>query len=207
MGRPGFGLADFAFAVLFEPKKNRLQAREGSMKLIFIYGMPATGKLTVARELAEVTGSRLFHNHLAVDLLLSIFEFGSLPFVELREEIWLSVFGQACRSGVEGLIFTFAPEATVRPEFIPNAQRTVAECGGEVEFVELVCPAAELKRRMDSPSRQSYRKLISVDLFEQLQAKGSFDSPKMPEPRVRLDTSLFTPTEAAAEIARRLGVA
>ena len=67
------------------------------MKLIFIYGMPATGKLTVARELANMTGLKLFHNHLVVDLLLSTFEFGSEPFVELREEIWLSVFRQACR--------------------------------------------------------------------------------------------------------------
>jgi cytidylate kinase len=67
------------------------------MKLIFIYGLPATGKLTVAQELASLTGYKFFHNHLAVDLLLSIFEFGSSSFVQLREEIWLSVFDQACR--------------------------------------------------------------------------------------------------------------
>ena len=68
------------------------------MKLIFIYGLPATGKLTVAVELAAMTGYKLFHNHLVVDLLLSVFDFGSPPFVELREDIWLSVFEQACRS-------------------------------------------------------------------------------------------------------------
>ena len=39
------------------------------MKLIFIYGLPATGKLTVAVELAAMTGYKLFHNHLVVDLL------------------------------------------------------------------------------------------------------------------------------------------
>ena len=61
------------------------------MRLIFVYGLPATGKLTVARELALITGFQVFHNHLAVDLLLSVFEFGSRPFVELREQIWLSV--------------------------------------------------------------------------------------------------------------------
>jgi hypothetical protein len=51
------------------------------MKLIFIYGLRATGKLTVAQELATLTDYKLFHNHLAVDLLLSIFEFGSSPFI------------------------------------------------------------------------------------------------------------------------------
>jgi hypothetical protein len=43
------------------------------MRLVFIYGIPATGKLTVAQELAKRTGYSLFHNHLVVDLLLSLF--------------------------------------------------------------------------------------------------------------------------------------
>ena len=92
-----------------------------------MYGMPATGKLTVAQELARITGYKLFHNHLVVDLLLSVFEFGSTPFVEMREQIWLSVFAHAGRSGMEGLIFTFAPEATAPvgsdtvPEILPVA--------------------------------------------------------------------------------------
>ncbi len=39
------------------------------MKLVFIYGPPASGKLTVARELAALTGYKLFHNHLVVEAL------------------------------------------------------------------------------------------------------------------------------------------
>jgi hypothetical protein len=174
------------------------------MRLIFIFGMPASGKLTVAKELAEITGYKLFHNHLAVDLLLSVFEFGSNAFVELREEIWLGVFAQACRSGLEGLIFTFAPEATVRPEFIANAQRTVADGGGVVEFVELVCPEAELKLRMENASRRGYQKLASVELYEQLKAAGVFDALVMPEAKVVIDTSKYSPAEAARKIASQL---
>src|ERR1700677_4641170 len=101
------------------------------MKLIFLYGLPATGKLTVARELAAMTGYKLFHNHLAVDLLLSVFDFGSAPFIELREQIWLSVFEHACRGGLPGLIFTFAPEPTARADFIDRVLSTIAGCNGE----------------------------------------------------------------------------
>jgi hypothetical protein len=176
------------------------------MRLIFIYGLPATGKLTVALELAAMTGYKLFHNHLAVDLLLAVFDFGSPPFVKLREEIWLSVFEQACRSRLPGLIFTFAPEGTVGPGFIGEVKSTVAREGGEVDFVELVCPLAELKRRIDSPSRLAYQKLASVSLFEQLHSDGAFDALNMPEPRLSIDTSLYTPNEAAIEIARTLEV-
>jgi hypothetical protein len=174
------------------------------MRLIFIFGMPASGKLTVAQELAAITGYKLFHNHLAVDLLLSVFEFGSNAFVELREEIWLGVFAQACRSGLEGLIFTFAPEATVHSEFVANALRTVAEGGGVVEFVELVCPETELKLRMENASRRGFQKLASVELFEQLKAAGVFDAPAMPKAKMVIDTSKYTPAAAAREIVLRL---
>jgi hypothetical protein len=174
------------------------------MKLVFIYGLPATGKLTVARELAAMTGYKLFHNHLVVDLLLPVFDFGCTPFVELREQIWLSVFEQACSNQIAGLIFTFAPEATVRPGFIQRTLRAIADGNGEVDFVELVCPLAELKRRLHSPSRLPYEKLTSVSLFEQLQAAGSFDASHMPKPRVSIDTSVFSPAEAATQIVQTL---
>ena len=176
------------------------------MRLIFLYGMPATGKLTVARELTRITGYPIFHNHLAVDLLLSIFEFGSKPFVELREDIWLSVFREAAENSTPGLIFTFAPEATVRPGFIPATVKTIEESGGTVDFVELTCPVDELKRRIPAQSRQQYKKLSSVELFEQLQAGGIFDGFPMPAPRVSIDTSVSTPARAALEIVRALNI-
>jgi AAA domain len=170
------------------------------LKLIFIYGLPATGKLTVAQELSRFTGYGLFHNHLVVDLLLSVFEFGSVPFVELREQIWLSVFEQASVSQVAGLIFTFNPEKTVRPVFIERVPDLVTSRGGEIKFVELVCPLAELKRRIDSPSRLHYRKLSSPALFEELYEAGEFDTSHMPRPVITIDTSLCGPAEAAARI-------
>jgi hypothetical protein len=177
------------------------------MKLIFIYGMPASGKLTVAKELAAITGFRLFHNHLAVDLLLSVFEFGSVPFVELRESIWLGVMAAACESEIPGLIFTFAPEGTVRAGFLPRCVETVTERGGGVDFVELTCPMAELKERMVNLSRLKYGKLASVSLFEELHSNGVFDALRMPEAAVSIDTTEYAPDAAAAEIARALKLA
>jgi hypothetical protein len=176
------------------------------MKLIFIYGLPATGKLTVAQELVAITGYKLFHNHLVVDMLLTVFPFGSPQFVELREEIWLSVFDRACRAPLPGLIFTFAPEATVRPAFIADTQSTVTSAGGEVDFIELTCSLPELKRRMGSVSRHQYKKLTSVPLFEQLHEEGSFNASYMPTPKLSIDTSDNQPARAALQIARALNL-
>ncbi len=38
------------------------------MKLILIYGPEASGKLTVAGELAAITGNRVFHNHVSIEV-------------------------------------------------------------------------------------------------------------------------------------------
>ena len=176
------------------------------MKLIFLYGLPATGKLTVARELAAITGYKLFHNHLAVDLLLPVFPFGSASFIELREQIWLSVFDHACRGQVPGLIFTFAPEKTVRPDFIRRMLTVIARNHSQAVFIELVCPLAELKRRIVDPSRRQYGKLASVPLFDKLMLDGVFDGFPMPEPALSVDTSRCKPRESATLIARLLGV-
>jgi len=176
------------------------------VRLIFIHGMPATGKLTVARELTSLTGYKLFHNHLAVDLLLTVFEFGSAPFVELREVIWLSVFSHAALRDTPGLIFTFAPEKTVRAQFIPNAVSAVANAGGTVDFVELTCPLAEIRRRMTNLSRGEHGKLTSISKFEQLLADGAFDVPALPKPAITIDTTECSPRRAALRIQKVLGL-
>src|SRR5215467_8344749 len=175
------------------------------MKLIFLYGLPGTGKLTIARELAALTGYKLFHNHLTVDLLLSTFEFGSKPFVELRESIWLSVFEESATS-LPALIFTFNPENSVRQSFIEKTIHAAKSRGGEVLFVEVVCDPAELERRIDTQDRRRHKKLVSLELYRKLKAEGVFDSPKMPLPKLTLNSTQTSPRENAKEIVARFAL-
>jgi AAA domain len=171
------------------------------MKLIFISGLPGVGKLTVAKELSAITGHKLFHNHLTVDLLLSVFSFGSRQFVELRESIWLSVLEQACRADLPGLIFTFNAENTVRQSFIAALQQTIAANGGTIYFVELVCEDQELQRRMDTASRRQYAKMTSWAKFVELRDAGAFTAPTLPAPALIVDTGKLDPKGAALRIA------
>ncbi len=170
------------------------------MNLVFLHGAPAVGKLTVARELVALTGYRLFHNHLTVDLVSAVFDFGTQPFVLLRERIWLSVFREAAVRSVS-LIFTFAPERTVRREFITEAVRAVEEAGGKVLFVELTCDGGELERRIESPARESFGKLRSVELYRELIEAGVFQYPALTETALSLDTTSRQPEETARLIA------
>lgn len=172
------------------------------MKLIFLYGPAAAGKLTVGRALQQRTGLCLFHNHLVVDTLLSVFPFGSPSFVKLREQIWLSVFEAAAREGIS-LIFTFAPEFTVNPDFIGAALTTVQKAGGEICFVELTCPIDVLEQRMENPSRAQFLKLRSVERFRELRGQGADRFPELPA-ALTIDTSTIEPPEAARRICEHL---
>jgi shikimate kinase len=172
------------------------------MKLVFLHGPAASGKLTVGRELSRVTGYRLFHNHLIVDAVTAVFEFGSESFVRLREEMWLSVFREAALRGVS-IIFTFAPERTVGETFVEEAIASVEGPGGRVLFVELTCPESELERRIEDSSRAEYGKLRSKALYQELRGAGAFDYPELPAD-LTIDTSERTPTEAAVLILERL---
>lgn len=173
--------------------------------LVFLHGLPGSGKLTVGRELQSVTGFPLFHNHLAVDVLESVFEFGSVPFVELREHIWLSVFREAARSNLS-LIFTFAPECTVRHSFPTAAEAVVRDEGGRVFFVALHCPEPELERRLSDPSRSAFGKLNSAQRYRELRDLGTFEFPRL-RADLELDTGALSPLEAAQKVSAGLDAA
>ena len=43
------------------------------MKLVFLIGDAAVGKMTVGQELMKITDLRLFHNHMTIEPVLEIF--------------------------------------------------------------------------------------------------------------------------------------
>jgi broad-specificity NMP kinase len=73
------------------------------MKLIIIHGAPGVGKLTVARELSRETGYKLFHNHLTVDLVCSMFDFDSEQAIRLSDRFRLEMFEEAARAEIPGV--------------------------------------------------------------------------------------------------------
>jgi MoxR-like ATPase len=177
------------------------------MKLLLIHGRPAVGKLTVARLVARETGGRLFHNHLTVNLALSVFPFGSPAFVALREEIWTRVLGLAASEGVPLLIFTFNPENTVTQAFIDRIFAESTALGTEVIPVELTAPEEEIERRLASESRLADGKTLDAAGYRRLRESGAFLSPRIRGSRLVLDMGRLSPAEAAARIGSLLGSA
>jgi hypothetical protein len=174
------------------------------MQLIFLHGPGAVGKLTVGQALSARTGLPLFHNHLVVDAALSVFPFGSPPFVSLRHAWWLQMFETAAAAG-RSLIFTFAPEASVPESFPAEAVAAVERQGGRVRFVALVCDEALREGRIEAPSRARWGKLNSLALARELRAKQAESFPPLPG-ELTVDTGVLDPETAAALIADSLAL-
>lgn len=175
------------------------------MKLIFIWGPAASGKLTIGQKLSQLTGVALFHNHLVVDALLEKYEFGEPEFVRLREAMWMTVFDTAARSG-QSLIFTFAPEETVEAGFPERVVAVVNDAGGKVEFVRLVLSHHEQERRIANESRKQFKKLVSLDLLRELRASLQRAEAEMPPANVVIDSEIDDPETAARRIAAAFGL-
>jgi hypothetical protein len=175
------------------------------LKLVFIWGGPASGKLTVGRELARITGLPLFHNHLVVDALLERLPFGDPEFVRLREAMWMAGFETAASSG-QSLIFTFQPEDTVREGFAGRVVDLVGGLGGEVKFARLLVSAEEQERRLGNDSRQEFRKMVSLDLLRELRPQFAASEAAMPPADIVIDTELDGADFAAQQIARAFGL-
>jgi len=177
--------------------------------LVYIYGPPASGKLTVATRLSELTGFPLFHNHLTVNALRPIFEFGSPPFVEASQRWRRAVFEVAADAGIS-LIFTnnsawSQPDPRARFEAAAErARQIMREHGGRTLFVRLATPQADLEARLANESRQAHDKLVDVARLRELLADHD-PSPLHPDD-LTIDTGQLSPEEAARAIAAALAV-
>ena len=171
--------------------------------LVFLHGPAASGKLTTARALESLVGFPVFHNHLVVDLLTTVFPFGSEPFVRLREQFWTAVFADAARAD-RSITFTFTPEATVRPGFPHRVRRLVDAEGGRVRFVRLRVSEVEQERRIDAPDRSRFHKLTSV---QTLRALRRGEPGEQPPAHLEIDTDTSDPVRSAAAIADHFALA
>jgi hypothetical protein len=179
----------------------------GPSTLVYIYGPPAVGKLTVATALQRRTGYRLFHNHQTVNALREVFEFRSDAFTAVLHRTRLDVFETAAAHGID-LIFTtnsvwVGPDGRARfAEFADQAGQRTEAAGGRAVFVQLVAPTEVLEARVASEARRQHGKL--GDPARLLEMLDQHDPAPLHPADLIIDTSALSPPEAAATIAAAL---
>lgn len=166
------------------------------MNLVFIYGPPGVGKLSVARELARATGYKLFDNHVSIACAESVFDFGTKPFGKVVGTIRTTVFEEATRADVS-LVFTFVYAFPDDTPFVERVCGLVESQGGRVLFVRLFCEREELERRLPHPERARAGKLASLDTLSEVTSRYDIFSPIPDRESFEVDNTNLKPGEVA----------
>lgn len=166
--------------------------------------------MTVGLALQELTGLRLFHNHLSIEAVLPVFPFGSAPFGRLVGEFRARVFEEVAESDLPGLIFTCVwafddPEDRI---FIERLKTIFEVRGGRAVFVELWADLETRLERNESDHRLSQKpskrdvgrsraRLLDHEARYRLTSNGEFPF----EDHLRIDNTRLSPDQVALQIA------
>ena len=184
------------------------------MKLVIIIGSGAVGKMTVGQELMKITDLRLFHNHMAIEPVLAVFNRFNNSAVSRIREVFFDEFAQ---SDNYGLIFTYmwAFDEQSDWDYIESVKQNFLKHNPETEFyyVELIAPQeVRLKRNgtenrlKNKPSKRdvetSNSRIKNEDTYRLVSRPGEIPFPNY----LRIENADVPAAEAAKMIKERFSL-
>ena len=122
------------------------------MKVLFLFGNAAVGKMTVGQALMKITNLRLCHNHMTIEPVIEIFgRYDSRIVARLREVI----FEEYAKSDNYGIIFTFMWAFDMKEDwdYLEHVRNLFEPYGAEFYYAELVADKNERLRRNATENR------------------------------------------------------
>ncbi len=107
------------------------------MKLVFIIGDAAVGKMSVGQELMKITDLRLFHNHMTIEPVIEIFGFFHGKSIHRLREV---IFEEFAKTDNYGLIFTYIWAFNEKSDWdsVEHVSDIFRKEGADIYYVELV---------------------------------------------------------------------
>ncbi len=186
------------------------------MEFVLIFGPPAVGKMTVGAALARLTGFKLFHNHMTIDLVMHFFPYGEPTATSLIDEFRRRIFEEVAASDLPGLIFTYvwALDDPGDKACVDSYCAIFRQRGARVHFVELEATQAERLIRNQSDYRLAHKPskrnlasseahLLEIDTRYQLNSRHDFFYPAQ---HLKIHNTQIDPAAAAAQIVARFGL-
>ena len=182
-----------------------------SKKLVILLGPHAVGKMTVGQELSKLTGLRLFHNHMSIELARKLFDHSEKEWGILNGTIRQTVFELFAKGDFPGLIFTYMCAFDMQSEFdyLLGIIELFKSNGAECYIVELCADFDVRLIRNKSENRllhkESKRNLewseAEMRRTSEKYRLNSYDGEKLPfENYMKLDNTNLPPEEAARKI-------
>lgn len=126
------------------------------MKLLFLFGSGAVGKMTVGQELAKQTGLKLFHNHMSIEPVLELFGY---PEPNVIKDMRETVFENFAKTNNYGLIFTFIWAFSEQSDwdYVEHVSEIFRKHNADIYYVELVADQEERLRRNVTENRLQHK--------------------------------------------------
>jgi cytidylate kinase len=190
--------------------------RPATKWFVVLFGPPAVGKMTVGQALASLTGLKLLHNHMTIELLLPIFPFGTPSFTQLNDEFRRRIIEEVAQSDLPGLIFTGVWDLASASDtaVIDGYCAFFRHEGGRVCFVELVAPL-EVRLDRNRTANRIQHKPSKADIAqsearllhnEQRHKMNSADDFPYPEQYIKIANEHLSPMETAERIRAAFGL-
>ncbi len=182
------------------------------MKLVFIFGDAAVGKMTVGQELIKITDLRLFYNHMTIEPVLEIFGERNDPAIDRMRWVVLEEFA---KTDLEGLIFTMMWDLDDPADwaYAAKAAKIFEDRRAEVYYVELVADQKVRLERNGSENRLKHKAskrnvkesnewLVEVDTRRRFVSREG----EIPFPHyIKIDNTDLPPEEVARQIKEYFG--
>lgn len=180
------------------------------MKLVFLIGSAAVGKMTVGQELAKITGLRLFHNHMTIEPIIEIFgSYNGQATARLRQVI----FEEFAKTDNYGMIFTYmwTFDQPSDREYVEHVKSIFKPYGTEFYCVELVASQKIRLERNRTENRLKHKaskrdisfseqRLVYEDENFRLESR---DGEIVFENYLKIDNTYLTPRDTAELIKQR----
>lgn len=188
------------------------------MKLLFIFGAHAAGKMTVGQAVSRITPMKLFHNHMTIEPVIELFGAYNGAATERLRQV---VFEEFVKTNNYGLIFTFiwAFDVPYDTEYVRRLTKLYQEAGAQVDYVELVAPQEVRLVRNKTENRlkeKASKRNVALSEMRMLGAEEKYRCVSElgeienllgipPERYLRIDNTNLSPDEAAEMIVSYFG--
>ena len=188
------------------------------MRLLFIFGAHAAGKMTVGQVVSRITPMKLFHNHMTIEPVIELFGTYNGAVTERLRQI---VFEEFVKTDNYGLIFTFiwAFEEPHDTEYVRALTKLYEDAGAQVDFVELIAPqdVRLIRNRTENRLKEkaskrdvalSEARMLSTEERYRCVSEPGEVCEKLgiaPERYLRIDNTNLSPEDAAEMIVRHFG--
>ncbi|MFA5999763.1 MAG: AAA family ATPase [Candidatus Paceibacterota bacterium] len=184
-------------------KKLKKSSKNKPFKVVVIYGAPAVGKFTVAKELAKNIDFKIFHNHDVRDFVWKFFARRTPESDVLVEEISFLIFKQIAENYLDTILtHTHSTQfvsftGLTNVGFYKKIEKIIKKHGGEMLYVQLVASPATILKRTNHPHRKVFKKLTDVKIMKQALEEKDWFTPAKLDNQIVIDNTELSPAKVA----------